>query len=207
MRIGGDVIGSASLVKITVPEDLAWLANKLEGCYFIFTSMLEKTIPCLSSDGYKCFQNSIEKDGVAYRCLYNGKGKGIRERLTTHLFNESTLNKALSCENAKINISDTGALSLDTMDESQAQLLKKRGQYDSNKCRLKRVRKSIQAGSHLQHDEKLYFLNGIDIREPHWHDVSWAVCVVQTDSEFGKILVEEAFSRKNGRPPLCRRHG
>jgi hypothetical protein len=207
MTVGGGIINSSSLHLIRTPEDLDSIPNGQEGCYFIFSTLSEAQIPCFSEDNYKCHQRSIEKDCLTFRCLYNGKGKKTKERLMSHLFNKCTLKKAVGCADAEIRISDTGAMSLDVMDEAQARILEARRLFDSNKCKLKKVLKTIQPCSHLRHEGKLYFLNGIDIRESQWNKVTWAICTIRTDSEFGKILIEEAFARKNGRPPLCRRHG
>ncbi len=207
LTIGGDLIGPASLKILRTPDDLDVIPNQQMGCYFIFSTLTEEQVPNLSADDYRCFERSIEKDGLTFRCLYNGKGANTRERLMVHLFNKSTRAKALNSADGRIKISSTGAMSLDVIDREDIRTLETRSQLGRSKHLLKKVKKSLQVPSNVQHDPEGYFVNGIDIREEKWSGVSWAVCTIVTDSEFGKILIEEAFARKNGRPPLCRRHG
>ncbi|MBN8542374.1 MAG: hypothetical protein J0L82_18430 [Deltaproteobacteria bacterium] len=207
LTIGGNVIGPNSLTIVKKPEDLESIPSQQMGCYFIFSTLTEQQIPNLSADDYACHKRWIDKDGLRFRCLYNGKGAQTRERLAVHLFNNSTREKVLNSEGGEVKVSGTGAMSLDVISEADVRILVERNQLDRNKHWLKKIEKSIRRYSHVRHHPDGYFLNGIDIREDKWSKVTWAVCTVETDSEFGKILIEEAFARKNGRPPLCRRHG
>lgn len=207
MAIGGSVINSNSLTIIRNPEDLGWIPNGQEGCYFIFCTLPETHIPCFSESGYLGYKREIIKDGKAFRCLYNGKGEKTKERLMNHIFSKATISKASAPGAGHVRISDTGAMSLEAIDEDQVKHLQLYNQFDPGRLRLKKVSKAVQLCSHVRYSGKVYLLNGIDIREPQWAEATWAVCVVRTDSEFGKILIEEAFARENGRPPLCRRHG
>ena len=153
------------------------------------------------------YQKFIEKDGNIFRCLYNGKGNKIKERLYQHIFNNHTINKIESEIHKNSVISGTGAMSLNAISQSKLNEMENKKQYDPKKHKLKPLPKSLHSDSNIKYEGKSFLLNGIDITEAPWSNYLFAVCVVKTESEFGKILIEEAFSRINGRPPLCRRHG
>lgn len=201
----GPFLNSDNLVVLRNIESLDFIETGMIGCYFIFSDMPVEMIPVLGQDGLKCYENYIEKDGTKFRCLYNGKGNSVKERLKLHLFNPFTLEK-INKGLAKT-ISGTGAMSLESYPEEVFKELQKAGKYDPSKHKLKPVEKSIQDTSLDKREGHLYFMNGIDIVEEKWKQYQFAVIVLKSDSEFGKILIEESFSVKNGRPPLCKRHG
>ncbi|MCO4793893.1 MAG: hypothetical protein KC493_09280 [Bacteriovoracaceae bacterium] len=207
LSIGGELFNSSSLRALRSKSDLDSIGSGQQGCYFIFSNIPENEIPTFSDDGYKAYKPCIHLDGVEYRCLYNGKGQKVKERLYQHLFNAHTLDKIKSKDFKNKTLSGTGALSLTAITKELAIELEKRGIYNPSKQRLKPVDKRIRPGSPDSFKDKFVFLNGIDITESPWINYSFAVVVIKTDSEFGKILIEEAFASQNGRPPLCGRHG
>ena len=207
LSIGGKYFNASNLRVVARREDLNAIGSGQVGCYFIFSTMKENEIPCISVDGYKGYQKSMQIGEDSFRCLYNGKGLKIKERLFQHIFNNHTLEKIKSSKNKNSTISGTGALSLDTITQEEALRLEEAKMYYPAKHKLKPIKKGLHPDSHLKLEDKCYFLNGIDIEEQRWKKYKFAICVIKTDSEFGKILIEEAFAVQNGRPPLCRRHG
>jgi hypothetical protein len=207
LSIGGRIFNQENLKVLKSKSDLASIGSCQQGCYFIFSTLEEFEIPSISVDGYQAYSKYIEKDGEKFRCLYNGKGQHIKERLQLHLFNSHTLTKVLSENHKAKTISGTGALSLETISAQQAKKLEELGKYFPSKHKLKPVQKALHVDSHLKLEDQQFFLNGIDITEEQWAKYKFAVVVIKTNSEFGKILIEEAFATKNKRPPLCRRHG
>lgn len=211
LKVGGRYINADSLMILSDKSDLKPIGGNQEGCYFIFSTLPEEEIPTFSKDGYRGYKATLEKDGYIFRCLYNGKGGHLRERLQEHLFNTKTLKKILSPDYKNNNISGTGAMSLEAMSEAQAKSLELNNKFDPAKHKLKTISKAFKKethqSAHQNYEGKDFLINGIDITEEQWSDVKFAVIVVKTDSEFGKILIEEAFAAENGRPPLCRRHG
>jgi hypothetical protein len=205
VEFNGPYINSNNLILLEGVRSLDFLEAGMEGCYFIFSTIPEELIPVLSKDGLKCYRQYLEKDGIKYRCLYNGKGNNIRERLKLHLYNPFTLEKIKN--NPGKTISGTGAMSLSSHPAEVFTELEKKGQFNPAKHKLKPVEKSIQECSIEKRQGHQYFLNGIDIHESPWNSYKFAMLIVRSDSEFGKILIEEAFCLKNGRPPLCKRHG
>jgi hypothetical protein len=201
----GKFINATNLVLLQNVKSLEFIESSMEGCYFIFSDLPKEKIPVLSKDGFKCHELSIEKDGTHFRCLYNGKGNSVKERLKVHLFNSHTLEK-IKQGKAKT-ISGTGAMSLVSLPKDAFDVLEREGKYIPSKHNLKPVEKSIQDCAIDKREGHQFFLNGIDIKEDPWSGYKFAVIVLKSDSEFGKILIEEAFCEKNGRPPLCRRHG
>ncbi len=207
LSIGGALFNKDNLKVLNHRDDLKGIGSAQPGCYFIFSTIPETEIPTISVDGYKGYQPFIEKEGEVYRCLYNGKGQKLKERLQQHLFNSHTLEKVLSKDFKNNKLSGTGAMSLDSISLEEALEFEKNGLFIPSKQKLKPVQKALHPDSHLKLEGQQFFLNGIDITEEKWSKYKFAVCVVKTDSEFGKILIEEGFAVQNGRPPLCRRHG
>lgn len=204
--LGGKYLNSENLVVLQNSKSLNFIESASEGCYFIFSTLPLEKIPVMSLDGDKNYTNNyLIKDGVKYHCLYNGKANSVKERLKVHLFNSHTLEKVASGK--ADTISGTGAMSLVSVSEEEVTKLQSEKKYDPFKHKLKPVRKSIQPCSLDQREGHKYFLNGIDITEAPWNQYQFAVIVLRSDSEFGKMLIEEAFCVKNGRPPLCKRHG
>ena len=203
--LNGSFLNQDTLVILKEEKDLDFIESGMEGCYFIFSNLPKESVPVLSINGYECYEKTIQKEGLEFGCLYNGKGKSVKERLKVHLFNSNTLEKVKK-GNAKT-ISGTGAMSLISLAQEDFDQLEKEKKYDPSKHKLKPVEKSIQPETIDKREGHAFFLNGIDITESQWKDHKFAVIVLKSDSEFGKILIEEAFCEKNGRPPLCRRHG
>lgn len=204
VNYGGPYFNSENIRVLNSVEDLNFIPMTLNGCYFIFSTIPVEKLPIMSVKGSETYQkNCIEKDGQVFRCLYNGKGD-VKGRLKLHLFNPFTPSKI---EGTDQTISGTGAMSLNSLPQSKFDELEAKKQYYPEKHKLKPVRKSIQPESHDQREGHAYFLNGIDITEEPWNQYKFAIVVLDSDSEFGKILVEEAFCEINGRPPLCKRHG
>ena len=124
-----------------------------------------------------------------------------------HLFNSHTLLKIKQVNSKNKSLSGTGAMSLESISAKEAEALSVSHRFYPDKQKLKPVKKSLHPGSHRKLGEEGYFINGIDITEEQWVKYKFAICVIETDTELGKILIEEAFAKQNGRPPLCRRHG
>ncbi len=205
LRIGGSLIGESNLKLLKRKSDLEYIESGMEGCYFIFSNIPKDKVPVLSSDGYRCFDKELKVGDEIFHCLYNGKGKKVKERLKVHLFNSHTLKKV--DEGKAKTISGTGAISLVSLPKEEFQRLEREGKYVPSKHKLKPVAKSIQKESLDKREGDAFFLNGIDISEEMWSKYKFGVIVLKSDNEFGKILIEEAFCAFNGRPPLCRRHG
>jgi hypothetical protein len=205
LTYSGKYINEKNLVHLKSEIDLNFIDTAMMGCYFIFSNIPKENVPLFSKDGYLCYDKTIIKDGIEYRCLYNGKSEKVKERLKVHLFNSHTLEK-INSGLAKT-ISGTGAMSLVSLSQNDLNVLEKSKHYMPSKHKLKPVEKSLQPDSLDKREGHAYFLNGIDITEKDWQIYNFAVLVLKSDSEFGKILIEEAFCKLNGRPPLCRRHG
>lgn len=203
IEFNGKYLNADNLIILKKESDLDAIPYGIMGCYFIFSNIPKERIPVFSKDGFKCYDQSlIKKDGIDFRCLYNGKGE-IHQRIKHHLFCSQTYLKA--SQNEASRISDTGGISLEAISHEQYEKLKSAGKIPKNP----NIKKSkfIQQESIFKGFPNGYFLNGINIEEEHWKNYQFAILPIQTDSELGKILIEESFAHINGRPPLCRRHG
>ncbi len=205
LTIGGKLLGKNNFTLLQKKSDLNFIESSMEGCYFIFSNLPKDKVPAMSFDGYQCYDKELIIGDEVFHCIYNGKGNKVKERLKVHLFNSHTLKKV--DEGRAKTISGTGAMSLVSLPKEEFDRLEREKKYDPVKHKLKPVSKSIQNVSLDKRLNDLYFLNGIDISEAPWVNYKFGIIVLQSDSEFGKILIEEAFCAFNGRPPLCRRHG
>lgn len=198
LAVGSKLINVDNLKILRKKQDLQSLPNEY-GCYFIFSTLSPEKVPCFNDDGYKCFENELSHIDGVFRCIYGGKGGKIRGRVSKHLFSNHTLLKIKNGVNEKV--SSTGSLSLAYVTSKEV------SDFKIEKNNLKPFGKSVKKISKVQDANGVYFLNGINVEEESWSGVLFGVIAITTDSELGKILIEQAFVQENGMPPLCKRFG
>lgn len=221
LEIGvGNIISASTLYKISVSEDLNPLGRDY-GCYLIFSNLPKTLVPPIGGnrrhvnsskgdDRFGCFDKIILKDGLEFRCLYNGKGISS-ERLKQHLFSQKSLEFCLEGNFSKFPKMKPSALHLEVMTKNQrdALIAKFPKIAETELAKLTKVSaamKAIRADWNPEGDAEL-FMNGINIQDKKWREFQWAVCVVKTDPDLGGPFIETAFALKNGRPPLYSRQG